>query len=454
MMADNPSIQSILTSEFIQLDRMLKRFNVFTATDMRRREVKHTKFLAHLLDPQEAHGLGIRFLENFVLNLNSETGGNTIDFFNLDLINAEVLSEYKLDDSGTRGKSIDLLIFIPSLNHDSKNILIAIEAKVDSKESQDQLSGYRTLIEKKFDKDFLTHYFFLTAQGEEPSDDKWVGVTFGNVVIPTIETLRQSYKDTISDYLISIIDDYVEIMDGNSELETEVNHLAEKIPQSTLTLIKNLRQDAPIRSAERIIQRKFSAAIDFLKNFSNDPRKNLPGKFEQLFKNPEVRFKHETSGVRILRMSFMDDENEIFLKSICEQSTPLWVTSRRNMAFEFLLALSEDSEKINIQTKLWLGPTNDDFLQRQELVNCITDAIDSYCAAPVNKSDSNKISKKYSTLIGLGNKVLKKFVATNLDAGSAIRFLEASVIDAELIALAEVVNSAVTEFRKVVFTEN
>ena len=96
-MTDNPSIQSILTSEFIQLDRMLKRFNVFTATDMRRREVKHTKFLAHLLDPHEAHGLGIRFLENFVLNLINEKGSESIDFFNLDLMNAEILSEHNLE---------------------------------------------------------------------------------------------------------------------------------------------------------------------------------------------------------------------------------------------------------------------------------------------------------------------------------------------------------------------
>ena len=111
-----------------------------------------------------------------------------------------------------------MLIFIPSLSHESKNILIAIEAKVDSKESPDQLSGYRELIEEKFGQEFVTHYFFLTAHGEDPSDEKWLGVTFGNIVIPTIETLKQSYQDTISDYLISIIEDYVEIMEGNSSI--------------------------------------------------------------------------------------------------------------------------------------------------------------------------------------------------------------------------------------------
>jgi len=447
-MTGNPSIQSILTPEFIQLDRMLKRFNVFTATDMRRREVKHTKFLAHLLDPHETHGLGIRFLENFVLNLINEKGRETIDFFNLDLMNAEILSEHNLEAKGKKGKSIDLLIFIPSLSHESKNILIAIEAKVDSKESQDQLSGYRELIEEKFGQEFVTHYFFLTAHGEDPSDEKWLGVTFGNIVIPTIETLKQSYQDTISDYLISIIEDYVEIMDGNSPIENEANHLAEKIPQATLALIKDLKPNASIRSAERIIQRKFSAAVDFLKVFSNDPRKNVPAKFEQLFKNPAFHFKHETSSLKYLRVSFFDLENEAFLKSISDQSTPLWVSSRRNIAFEFVLTESDKSEKINVQLKLMLGPTNEDFLQRQDFVNAITDAVDIHYSSSTKKS----VSKVYSTLIGY--KALKNFIAKDLDADAVVRHIDASLVSDELIAVTKVVNEAVTKFRRNVFVEN
>ena len=447
-MTDNPSIQSILTSEFIQLDRMLKRFNVFTATDMRRREVKHTKFLAHLLDPHEAHGLGIRFLENFVLNLINEKGSESIDFFNLDLMNAEILSEHNLEAKGKKGKTIDLLIFIPSLSHESKNILIAIEAKVDSKESPDQLSGYRELIEEKFGQEFVTHYFFLTAHGEDPSDEKWLGVTFGNIVIPTIETLKQSYQDTISDYLISIIEDYVEIMDGNSSIENEANHLAEKIPQATLALIKDLKPNASIRSAERIIQRKFSAAVDFLKVFSKDPRKNVPAKFEQLFKNPAVHFKHETSSLKYLRMSFFDPENEAFLKSISDQSTPLWVSSRRNIALEFVLTESDKAEKMNVQLKLMLGPTNEDFLQRQDFVNAITDAVDILYSSSTKKS----VSKVYSTLIG--HKVLKNFTAKALGVDAVVGVIEKALISDELIAVAKVVNDAVTKFRRDDFVEN
>ena len=42
--------------EFMQLSKLLNRFNIFEATDMGRREIKHTKFLCYLLDPNESHG--------------------------------------------------------------------------------------------------------------------------------------------------------------------------------------------------------------------------------------------------------------------------------------------------------------------------------------------------------------------------------------------------------------
>ena len=447
-MTGNPSIQSILNPEFIQLDRMLKRFNVFTATDMRRREVKHTKFLAHLLDPHEAHGLGIRFLENFVLNLINEKGRESIDFFNLDLINAEILSEHNLEAKGKKGKTIDLLILIPSLSHESNNVLFAIEAKVDSKESQDQLKGYKDLIKEKYGKEFQAHYFFLTAHGEEPSDEEWVSVTFGNVVVPTLETLKQSYQDTISDYLLSILEDYLEIMDGNSSVEDEANQLAEKIPPVTLALIRDLKRDAPLRSAQWIIQRKFSAAVDFLKAFSNNRRKNVPTKFEQLFKNPEVFFKHETSTLSYLRMSFCDPENEKFLETICDQSTTRWLSSKHHLAFEFYLEDSEEDKKINVQLKLTLGPTNQDFLQRQDLADRLTDAIGPHYSAATTRS----ASQPYTTLIQF--RTLKSFARKDLDADSVLRFIEESLFNSDLIAVAKAVNGAITAFRKDDFIEN
>jgi len=149
--ATDIDIQRIITPEFLHLDRILSRFNVFRATDMARREVKHTKCLANLLNPREPHGLGVRFLESIIFNLGAASPSSSLDLLNLDLLHAEILSEKGLVDQETGEKAekkIDLLILLPSLSPEKKDVILAIELKIDSKESRDQLSTYRALIEK------------------------------------------------------------------------------------------------------------------------------------------------------------------------------------------------------------------------------------------------------------------------------------------------------------------
>lgn len=60
-------IDLLANADFIKLNSVLNKFNVFHATDMKKREVKHTKFLAYLLDPNESHGFGKKILTDFLL---------------------------------------------------------------------------------------------------------------------------------------------------------------------------------------------------------------------------------------------------------------------------------------------------------------------------------------------------------------------------------------------------
>ena len=109
---------------------------------------------------------------------------------------------------------------------------------------------------------------------------------------------------------------------------------------------------------------------------------------------------------------------------------------------------SDKAEKMNVQLKLMLGPTNEDFLQRQDFVNAITDAVDILYSSSTKKS----VSKVYSTLIG--HKVLKNFTAKALGVDAVVGVIEKALISDELIAVAKVVNDAVTKFRRDDFVEN
>lgn len=43
------------------------RFNLFEALNITKQEIRHSRFLAYLLDPHEAHGLGDRFLRGLLM---------------------------------------------------------------------------------------------------------------------------------------------------------------------------------------------------------------------------------------------------------------------------------------------------------------------------------------------------------------------------------------------------
>jgi len=127
---------------------------------------------------------------------------------------------------------------------------------------------------------------------------------------------------------LSIIDDYVEILDGGVADGEKVDQLAEKIPPETFSLIRDLDADAPLRSAERNIQIRFSAAINYLKKFDSDPRRRIVSAFESMFQRPissRVVFRWEASSLQHLRMSFLNADNEEFLRRICSRARPrLW----------------------------------------------------------------------------------------------------------------------------------
>jgi hypothetical protein len=71
-----------LDINFSKLDEILNKFNIFEATGMRKQEIKHTKFLGYLLDPNESHGLGTKFLLEFLKNAFSKNRTQELDILN------------------------------------------------------------------------------------------------------------------------------------------------------------------------------------------------------------------------------------------------------------------------------------------------------------------------------------------------------------------------------------
>src|SRR5437762_3578836 len=51
---------------FLALEERIAPFNLFEALGMQRAEVRHSQFLAYILDPNRPHGLNDEFLKRFL----------------------------------------------------------------------------------------------------------------------------------------------------------------------------------------------------------------------------------------------------------------------------------------------------------------------------------------------------------------------------------------------------
>jgi hypothetical protein len=165
--------------ELVELEGMLGRFNIFRVLRATHHEIRHSNMLAWLLDPEETHGLGDRFIRRWLMEVvhdAAETGG---DFDGLPSpIEVDVL-DIEYVDVARESANIDLLLLITTGKETTW--VICIENKVKSVQGKKQLEGYRTYVERKYPDAERTLFVFLTKNDEEPNDPKWISSTYSAV---------------------------------------------------------------------------------------------------------------------------------------------------------------------------------------------------------------------------------------------------------------------------------
>lgn len=183
------------------LDELLPwtgKFNLFDVLKISRAEIRHSNMLGWLLNPNENHGLGDRFLKGILQLLVENDSDGRYDVFNIllmDLYGFSVKREWK---------NIDILL----VSVDEKTV-IAVENKVGSHEHSNQLNRYREILEREF-TGYNRLYVFLTPDGETPSDvENWDVLTYNDIVdilvnvnehmkvLPDIDMMIRNYIDIV-----------------------------------------------------------------------------------------------------------------------------------------------------------------------------------------------------------------------------------------------------------------
>nr|WP_325196792.1 PD-(D/E)XK nuclease family protein [uncultured Oscillibacter sp.] len=196
-------------ANFIELSEKCHTLNLFEILGTTTAEIRHSNFLAWLLDPKGNHGLQDRFLRAFAAKLGQE------DAVPKDLSSCVVLREWQ---------HIDLLVIC-----ETGKYLLCIENKVFSHEHGNQLQRYRVLLTKEY-RGYSMSFAFLTPDGispEKENDQKdWQPVSYTDV-LDAIRSARENLA--LSPEVNMLLDHYTEAVMKHITGDKNIENLCKEI---------------------------------------------------------------------------------------------------------------------------------------------------------------------------------------------------------------------------------
>lgn len=172
-----------------ELERRLARFNIFEAIGAARHELRHSDFLAFLLDPRASHGLGGAFLRQLLDTVLTSPPAVYTPISR----NALNSLDYRHVTVQREWQHIDILVLI---RDDQHHLAILIENKVNIDEGLDQLARYYERTKRHYPS-YAIVPVYLTPDGRPPRDQKspYVPVDYKTISNLLEIVLRDSASD-------------------------------------------------------------------------------------------------------------------------------------------------------------------------------------------------------------------------------------------------------------------
>lgn len=368
--------------EFEKLSLSLKKPNIFKITNAARYEIRHSNFLAWLLNPKEGHGLGDIFIKRVLRDIFSDDKISWADEFSMDEVDLSNINIYR------EWNNIDILI-------ETTKFVICIENKFFSKEHSQQLSRYKNILEKHFPyKD--KGYVFLTSHGYMPENrqeqDYYILLSYHHIM-RNLCNILEIFDDSISSKIKIYIKDYIEILEESIMKESVNIDLARRLYNNHKEAIDFILENKPDRMfvvleiIQNLVEKKGYVLCSQNKGYCRFLTKKLneilprtgtgwknkePFLFELDFWPNAIRFKTAISpGNDIVRKKLSDK-----ISKISGANTPqgkIWlvhflfkkkidVTSEKNDDKEIISAV----EKILQEQKSFIEKIESEFVKIQE----------------------------------------------------------------------------------------
>jgi hypothetical protein len=192
-------------ADYQTLQSTLTRPNIFLCSGSGQYEVRHSNFIAWLLNPNETHQQKDLFLRAFLRAIGSDSAENFDDF--------EIHRETKYN--------IDIFIRL------GKTVLV-IENKVKAKDSVGQLAKYRTKIETGYEAHSI-NFIYWTLHGDDPTDqvegENWNRYSYQQFIDVLESVLFEINEPRVKMY----IEDYIEALKIEHLKNTDYVRLAKTI---------------------------------------------------------------------------------------------------------------------------------------------------------------------------------------------------------------------------------
>lgn len=212
------AMRLLADNDFQTLSAHLHRMNVFKAVGMARQEIKHSAFLAWLMDPSAPHAMGDRFLRFLLARLLEDNQAEGFASVTVDDLSDVIVTR-------ERESNIDILV-----RTRDRRLIICIENKVDSGLHDQQLKKYWHYIEKTYGDYRHKIYVFLTPRGDDVPEEECEERDWFPLSYSTIAQVLESLRPAASERTGILIDDYVDLLKEENIVEdVELNQLASNL---------------------------------------------------------------------------------------------------------------------------------------------------------------------------------------------------------------------------------
>ena len=220
---------------------LLDQFNIFEAVGVARQELRHSDFLAFLLDPRQNHRLGDAFVQRLLQRVLVAARGlgpplSPVHLDAWDLGRLAVRREWR---------NIDLLLV------DETNwLVVVIENKIGSTEHSGQLARYLRAVGAEFPQSAWRHLaVYLTPDGEAPSEAGFLPADYG-LVADAVEAVAESRRPALDPAVHALMVHYARMLRRHVVTDSEVADLCRRIYERHRRALDLIFEHRPDRLAD------------------------------------------------------------------------------------------------------------------------------------------------------------------------------------------------------------